>query len=370
VPWPTDDWPRGDPIARVDELVDEVFADDARYETTYAVVAVVGGRVIAERYGGAKPRWSDEPEPVTSTTLLRSWSMAKSILHAAVGLLVDDGALSLDAPVAVAEWREDANDPRTAITLEQLLEMRDGLDWFEDYVDGEESNVIRMLFGEGMTDVAGYAARRPLAHAPGAAFNYSSGTSNIVARLAGDAIGGRAGMERLLRDRLFARIGVRSATPTFDDAGTFVGSSYVDATALDFARFGLLYLRDGVWDGARVLPERWVDHGRLPRSVDPGGAQYGAHWWVVGDEHGSFYASGYEGQRIVIVPALDTLIVRLGRMDVSHAPDLAAWRASLTDAIAADPRVPATRSAAERHHVTQVEEGTGGRVRRGRARAC
>ncbi len=338
VPWPTADWPRGEPIARVDALVDEVFDDSARYETTYAAMVVVGGRVIAERYGNAKPRWADEPEPVGATTLLRSWSMAKSILHAAVGLLVGDGALALDVPAAVPEWHVTPDDPRAAITLQHMLEMRDGLEWCEDYVDDRVSDVIHMLFGAGMADVASYAAARPLAHPPGTVFNYSSGTSNIVARLAGDAspgVHGRAGMEQLLGERLFGRIGMRSATPMFDDAGTFVGSSYVDATARDFARFGLLYLRDGCWDGARVLPAGWVDHGRRPRSVDADGSQYGAHWWIVGDEHGSFYASGYEGQRIVIVPALDALIVRLGRMDVSHAPDLDAWRARVTAAIAA-----------------------------------
>ncbi len=216
VPWPTADWPRGEPIARVDALVDEVFDDSARYETTYAAMVVVGGRVIAERYGNAKPRWADEPEPVGATTLLRSWSMAKSILHAAVGLLVGDGALALDVPAAVPEWHVTPDDPRAAITLQHMLEMRDGLEWCEDYVDDRVSDVIHMLFGAGMADVASYAAARPLAHPPGTVFNYSSGTSNIVARLAGDAspgVHGRAGMEQLLGERLFGRIGMRSATP-------------------------------------------------------------------------------------------------------------------------------------------------------------
>lgn len=334
VPWPTYEWPRGHAIEAVDALVDEMFADEARYETTYAVIVVHHGRVIAERYGGALPSFTHPPVPVETGTRLRSWSMAKSILHAAVGILVGDGRLSLDAPAAVPEWHAQADDPRARITLQQLLEMRDGLDFYEDYVDGNESHVIHMLFGEGVTDVAGYAAARPLAHEPGTVFNYSSGTSNIISRLAGAAAGGRAGIEALLHERLFAPIGMRTATPTFDDAGTFVGSSYVDATAQDFARFGMLYLRDGVWDGTRVIPEGWVDHGRTPRSVDEEGAQYGAHWWIVGDEHGSFYASGYEGQRIVIVPELDAVIVRLGRMDVSHAPALADWRTRLIQTIA------------------------------------
>jgi CubicO group peptidase (beta-lactamase class C family) len=104
----------------------------------------------------------------------------------------------------------------------------------------------------------------------------------------------------------------------------------VHATARDFARFGLLYLRDGVWDGRRVLPEGWVDHGRTARSVDPeDGSLYGAHWWVVGDEHGSFRAAGYEGQSILVVPALDLVVVRLGRTAREHDADLVAWRSDI-----------------------------------------
>ncbi len=311
-----------------------MFSDTARYETTYAVIVVVGGAVIAERYSGAKPRWSEPPEPVGATTRLGSWSMAKSILHAAVGILVGDGAIDLDARAPVETWHRDPHDPRAAITVEQLIEMRDGLDWFEDYLDGNESNVIHMLFGEGLGDVAAYAARRPLAHAPGTVFNYSSGTSNILARIAGDAAGGRDAFESLLIDRLFTPIGMRSATPIFDDAGTFVGSSYVDAIAADFARFGYLYLRDGRWDARRVLPEGWVDHARSRRSVDPDGSPYGAHWWVVDDEWGTFRASGYEGQAIVVVPGLDAVIVRLGRTDATHAAALDEWRTAMIDALA------------------------------------
>jgi CubicO group peptidase (beta-lactamase class C family) len=271
---------------------------------------------------------------VTAETALLSWSMAKSMTHAAVGLLVGDGRLEPSQPAPVAAW---SSDERATITLDHLLEMRDGLDFVEDYVDDRVSDVIEMLFGAGSDDVAAYATGRPLLHPPGAVFNYSSGTSNIVARIAGDAVGGGVdGMRSFLRDRLFAPIGMTSADPRFDAAGTFIGSSYVYATARDFARFGLLYLRDGVWAGQRILPEGWVDHGRRLRSIDPeNGRGYGAHWWVVADdEHETFWASGYHGQMIVCVPALDVVLVRCGRTDASLGPNLYDWRARVTAALA------------------------------------
>ena len=335
VPWPTDAWPvRDDGPPELAALVEEMFTDTGRYAQTYAVVVVHRGAVVAERYGGALPKWNDPDEPVTIDTPLLSWSMAKSILHAAVGILVDREALALDEPAAIAEWQRPG-DPRQAITLEHLLEMRDGLAFDEDYIDGETSHVIDMLFGAGSDDVAAFAAARPLANEPGSTFNYSSGTSNLVARLAGEAIGGDAeGVAAWLHDELFAPIGMATATARFDAAGTFVGSSYVHATARDFARFGLLQLRGGEWDGRRVLPAGWVDHGRTLRSIDPSdGSGYGAHWWVVaGDPLGSFWASGYEGQSILCVPALDLLVVRLGRTDASLGPNLRSWRDRVTDA--------------------------------------
>src|SRR6478672_8741308 len=144
----------------VTALVDELFDDTGPLATTYACIVVHRGDVLAERYGGELPHFDRPPTPVDAGTPLRSWSMAKSMLHAVVGMLIGDGVLQLEAPASVPAWQHDS---RAAITLDDLLAMRDGLDWVEDYVDETRSDVIEMLFGSGQDDVAGFAEARPLA---------------------------------------------------------------------------------------------------------------------------------------------------------------------------------------------------------------
>jgi CubicO group peptidase (beta-lactamase class C family) len=181
---------------------------------------------------------------------------------------------------------------------------------------------MEMLWGSGKDDVAGYAAMKPALHAPDTHFNYSSGSTNIVARHLGEIVGGGAeGMLRFMRARLFDAIGITSANPKFDGHGTFKGSSFCFCTAQDFARFGLLYLRDGLWDGRRVLPAGWVDTARTVVSSDPTKAHehYGLHWWI-NDGGETFAARGYEGQRIVVAPGKDAVVVRLGRSSLEEGP--------------------------------------------------
>jgi len=336
VAWPTLEWPQGYPpdavAAELETLLDRVFDDEGPLATTYAVVVVQRGTVVAERYQGRLEHFDRPPDAVTRQSLLLSWSMAKSMLHAVVGMLVGDGRLDIDTPADVPEW-SSADDPRHAITLRQLLAMRDGLDFVEDYVDERVSDVIEMLFGAGQADMAHFAADRPLAAPPGERFNYSSGTSNIISSVVARTVGAAQPYEQFLCQRLFDRIGMHSARPEFDAAGTWVASSYVRASARDFARFGLLYLRDGVWDGTRLLPEGWVDYGRTIESVDPIDGPYGAHWWGVDDDTlGTFRASGYEGQSITICPTLDLIVVRLGKTAAEHYPDLTRWRADMVSA--------------------------------------
>ncbi|HMV75057.1 MAG TPA: serine hydrolase, partial [Microthrixaceae bacterium] len=285
VPWPTGSWPEGPQLSgdpdRLAAILDPVFATEETPELarSLAFVAVQGGRVVAERYG---------PGVGPDSTLI-SWSMAKSVTHALVGILAGDGLLDPDAPAAVPEW-SDPGDPRHPITVADLLAMRSGLAFVEDYLDDSVSDCLEMLWGSGADDTAHYAASRPLEHPIGTVFNYSSGTTNILSRLIGSVA--VRDVPSLLRERLLDPLGMSSATAQCDASGTWVGSSYLFATARDFARFGLLYLRDGVWEGERLLPEGWVDSARTLRSIDDeNGWGYGHHWWIrVGDDRGTFWA--------------------------------------------------------------------------------
>lgn len=276
-----------------------------------AVLAVRGGDVVHEQYA----------DGIGPDTTLISWSMAKSITQALVGFAVDDGLLDVHEPAPVPEW---ADDERSAITVDQLLRMCSGLRFCEDYVDDRVSDVITMLFGEGQADMAAFAASFPLEHEPGTVFNYSSGTTNILARIVG---GLYDDVEGLIRDRL----GLADAQPRFDDAGTFVGSSYVYAPARTFARFGELYLHDG----EDVLPAAWCEYARTESDVPSGPDEqpYGAHWWLFPDLPGSYAAQGYEGQRTLVVPDQDLVVVRLGKTPAERKPELDAWLVELVTSL-------------------------------------
>jgi CubicO group peptidase (beta-lactamase class C family) len=250
--------------------------------------------------------------------------MAKSITQALVGVLVGDRKLDVHAPAYAPEWE---NDSRRDITLDLLLRMSSGLGFVEEYLPGSPSDVIEMLFGKGKDDVAHFAASFPLAHAPGTFWAYSSGTSNIVARAAGAAAEAKgAALEDVMRRRLFEPLGMMSAAPKFDAAGTFIGSSFCFATPRDFARFGFLYLRDGIWEGKRLLPEGWVDYARTPTFQQPTDlSRYGAHFWLDIAGPGSFSANGFQGQFTVIVPERDLVLVRLGATDAAIMQNVRDW---------------------------------------------
>jgi CubicO group peptidase (beta-lactamase class C family) len=326
--WPRTSWSREAPPPglELEPLFDELFVEGGPLGSTYAAIVVHQGAILAERYQGALPSFTAEPIIVGPSTPLLSWSMAKTMLAILAGTLVTEGRLELDAPAPVPEWSEPG-DPRAAITLRDLLEMRDGLDFAEEYDDAGRSDVIEMLFGEGKEDMAHYAASRPLAAAPGTRFNYSSGSSNIVSRIVGSALGGESAMRAALEDRLFGPLSMGSADPAFDAAGTFAASSFVHATAQDYARFGLMLAQGGVADGRRIVSESWIDLLRRAVSFDEdSGYWYSLHCWVVGDELGSFWCSGFEGQMISVCPALELVVVRLGRTPSDETGLLKAWR--------------------------------------------
>jgi CubicO group peptidase (beta-lactamase class C family) len=325
-PWPTQEWPAG-ALRNVDHrafdaLLAEAFAakETPTLGETHALLVVRSGRLVFERYG----------EGFGAASTHHSWSMAKSITHALIGLLVRDGRLDIAARADVPEW---ANDTRVAITLDQLLRMSSGLKFIEDYApNGGPSDVIAMLFNEGKDDVAAFAAALPLEHAPGTHWSYASGTSNIVSRIAARTLNAYGpDLRRFMTVRLFEPLGIRSASPRFDKAGVFIGSSYCFMSARDFARFGLLYLRDGIWDGQRLLPEGWADYARTPTFQQAGVTdnRYGAHWWLDFGGPGSFSANGYDGQFIIVAPDRDLIIVRHGVTPLAIKDNLNTWVAKL-----------------------------------------
>lgn len=350
VPWPTSGWPVGEPgpgvdTARLDDVLTQAFAENPNpvVGETRAILIAHRGRLVVERYGSHLTRDGD-PEPIGATTTLPSWSLAKSVLHALVGVALGDGLLALDdrvvdvAPGAVPTWTTDPHDRRRAISIEHLLRFRPGLAWTEEYTatgadGGARSDVVEMLYGAGRADTAGFAAAAPLVHEPGspAAYCYSSGTSNLLSAVVRECTGPGPQQVAYLQDRLLRPIGITSALPKVDDAGTWIASTYCFLTARDLLRFGLLVLRDGTWDGTRLLPEGWVDHGR---SMQPGivddGWTHGAHWWGLPGRTDWFFGSGFQGQYLVVAPTRDLVLVRLGvsapeqaAAELAHVSDLA-----------------------------------------------
>lgn len=285
--------------------VDAAFREDdpqGRVRATRAVVVVHDGDLLVERY-------ADGYGPDTP---LLGWSMSKSIANAVVGRLVHAGRLAPDATGLQPGWEGD--DPRAAITLEHLLRMSSGLAFEEVYDVGTDAT--RMLFRPG--DTSAFAADQPLAAPPGTRWEYSSGTSNIVCDVAQRASG--AGPD-LVRALVFEPLGMASAVMEPDAAGGPVCSSFTYATARDWARFGLWFLRDGVWRGERLLPPGWVEWSTTPVDL-PTEAPYGAHWWLNRGADGSlrmpsvpadaYWASGHDGQQVVVVPSARLVVVRLG----------------------------------------------------------
>jgi len=319
--FPTLDWLDGELDTSVDvETLDRVLAELAsqpeHLATTLALVVVHNGRIVREFYS---------PETEVSTTLI-SWSMAKSITQALVGMAVGDGLLSIHDDHLFPEWE---HDDRANITLGNLLNMTSGLEWVEDYVDDKASDVIEMLFGteKFVGNHAAYAASKNLEAKPGTKYLYSSGTTNLVTKILSRALGEKPGstdvMSKFMQERLFDPLGMRSAVPRFDDSGNFVGSSFVYATARDFARFGYLYLNDGMWNGSRLLPEGWVDYSRTPIARDPdNNLDYGAHVWMFPNDPGSIAALGYEGQFTWASPRRNLVVVRLGKTNAEYGPQL------------------------------------------------
>jgi CubicO group peptidase (beta-lactamase class C family) len=295
------------------------------------VIVLYDGQIIAERYA----------DGFTRETPQHGWSMTKSVINALVGVLVKEGKLRLQDPAPVPEWRSPG-DPRAAITLDELLRMSSGLRFMEDHKI--PLDLLRMLLAE--PDAGAYAAAKALEVPPNSRWSYSSGTANIISRIVRQSVGGS------LRDlfafahrALFDRVGMASAVIEPDPSGTFVGSSFMYATPRDWARFGLLYLNDGLWQNRRILPEGWVKYSTTPTPKAPKG-EYGAQFWLNAGRPGEpadrwmpkvppdmFSLSGFEGQYVSVIPSKKLVIVRLGLSAVEKAWDQEQFIADVIDAL-------------------------------------
>ncbi len=322
ITYPTKEWQysnlTAEQKAKLDAIAQKAFVNPKTdLGETRALLVVKGGKIVFEKYG----------DKFDKDSRLISWSMAKSITSALFGIMQKDGKLSLDAPINDPHWKSD--DKRAKITYRQALTMTDGLNWREEnYSDAIHNDAAIMLFGKGREDIVKYATSRPLKNNPGEVWNYSSGTTNIIAAGVSRALGprnisdptGRDAMRAFMYDRLFTPIGMKSTSAEFDANGNFYGSSLVYSTAQDFARFGLLFLRGGNWDGKQIINEDFVNFVRTPSS-GKGADHYGAHWWLSPPNgkgilkkgpFDAFAAQGHEGQIIMVIPSKDMVIVRLG----------------------------------------------------------
>jgi len=265
---------------------------------TRAVLVVKDGRIVAERYG----------EGFGPQTKFWSASMAKTVSAMLVGILAADGKMDLSASRLYPDWTDPA---RAAITPRHLLGMESGLDFGEDY--GAPTDVSRMLYAS--TSAAAIARARPSAHPPGQRFYYSSGDTNLLMQIARE----RSRMSQFdwasfPRRALFDPLGLESAVFETDAAGDFIGSTYLYATARDWARLGLLMAQDGQWQGKQILPPGWVAQMTTPGAVSEG--RYGLQTWIedgkIGQPAAIYSMRGYGGQRVTVAPTAGVVIVRLG----------------------------------------------------------
>ncbi len=338
--WPAPDWP-----SRADDVRKERAAEIAALEKyaftlegkdadrkgvrTDALLIVQGGAVVYERYARG----------FTALKRHLAWSASKSLTHALTGVAVRDGLLSTSD--SICKSLKDLPATSCAITVDDLLEMASGLDWKEVYENqsNQESSVLAMLYGQGYGDMGGFNARHALREPPGTSWMYSSGDTNTLADVLGAVMLKKFG-PLYPWPALFDRIGARRVAFERDGSGAFVGASYWYASARDAARLGYLYLNDGCWKGARLLPAGWVKDATTVSpafknkriDADPDDV-YGKLWWLnkavpeagikqpypdVPDDF--FAAQGHWGQSINVIPSLDLVIVRFAD-DRDHSLD-------------------------------------------------
>jgi CubicO group peptidase (beta-lactamase class C family) len=275
------------------------MTDSAYIGNAFAFMVLHKGFPVAEAY---KPQFNRK-------TKFLSWSMAKSFTNALVGILVKQGKLDINQTAGFEQWK---NDERSKITLNNLLQMQSGLKWNENY--GTRSDVTLMLHCE--SDMSRFAIEKKSAYSPGTYYYYSSGTTNIVSYLIRRQFSNDSLYYTFPHTQLFNKTGMPDIVFEVDPTGTRVGSSYLYATARDYARFALLYQNDGVFNGERILPEGWVKYSTSVASASNG--EYGSFFWLNKGRtlpsvpEDMYMCVGHDGQRIYIMPGQELVVVILG----------------------------------------------------------
>ncbi len=303
IPWPMGnilpDTVDQDIHLKLNRVANDLIAKDAYGGKAYAFMVLYRGVPVVESY---KPQFS-------SNTRFLSWSMAKSVINALVGILVKRGEIDIYKPVDPDNWKKDK---RADITLNDLMRMQSGLKWNEDY--GNRSDVTVMLHCK--KDMARFACDKPFEYPAGEHWYYSSGTTNIVSYLLRSHFDNDSVYYSFAPTQLFYPLGITDAVFETDPSGTIVGSSYLYMTARDYARFALLYQQNGVFNGNRILPEGWVGYSRSV--TESSGGEYGAFFWLNGKGEvpsapdNTYMCIGHDGQRIFIMPDQELIVIVLG----------------------------------------------------------
>lgn len=270
-----------------------------KIKRTRALLVIYKDKIIAEIYDVG----------FSKNTKFLGWSMTKSITGTYFGILQKNGKIDINKPAPVKEW---ANDERAKITLHNLIQMNSGLEWEEDY--GKISDVTKMLFlADDMTKIQ---LEKPAAFQPNTHWNYSSGTTNLLSGILRRQFATHQEYLDFWYASLIDKIGMYSMVIEPDMAGNFVGSSYSWATARDWAKFGLLYLHEGNWNGEQLFDKSWAKYVATPTPTSSG--EYGGHFWLnSGGKYPDvpkdmYFCGGFQGQKVIIIPSKELVIVRFG----------------------------------------------------------
>ena len=280
---------------KLNETVNSIFG----IRKTRAVLVLYKGQIIAEKYS----------EGFTKNSRILGWSMTKSIMSTVFGILEHQQKINIQDKAPVESWQ---NDARKEITIHNLLQMNSGLEWDENY--DEISDATKMLFLE--RDMTKVQEEKPLIGKPNETWNYSSGTSNLLSGILRDQFNNHQSYLDFWYTNLIDKIGMNSMILESDLAGNYVASSYAWATTRDWGKFGLLYLHNGAWNGEELFTKEWVDYVTTPTPTSNG--SYGAQFWLNTEKQlkdvsqNMYFADGYQGQRVYILPDEDLVIVRFG----------------------------------------------------------